>query len=96
MKKRSVRIALTLLFTGLALSYLVWKIDLHQTIDILGDADPWWFVLSVSIMVGTALPMALRWQWLLAARGVHDRFAAAVTAPSGTRPNPRSLKGNAR
>jgi len=74
MKKRSVRIALTLLFTGLALSYLVWKIDLHQTIDILGDADPWWFVLSVSIMVGTALPMALRWQWLMEAQAMPDRF----------------------
>ena len=74
MKKRSVRIALTLLFTGLALSYLVWKIDLHRTIDILGDADPWWFVLSVSIMVGTALPMALRWQWLMEAQAMPDRF----------------------
>ncbi|HKP09761.1 MAG TPA: lysylphosphatidylglycerol synthase transmembrane domain-containing protein [Gaiella sp.] len=74
MKKRSVRIALTLLFTGLALSYLVWKIDLHQTIEILGDADPWWFVLSVSIMVGTALPMALRWQWLMEAQAMPDRF----------------------
>ena len=74
MKKRSVRIALTLLFTGLALAYLVWKIDLHQTLDILGDADPWWFVLSVSIMVGTALPMALRWQWLMEAQAMPDRF----------------------
>ena len=74
MKKRSVRIALTLLFTGLALAYLVWKIDLHKTLDILGDADPWWFVLSVSIMVGTALPMALRWQWLMEAQAMPDRF----------------------
>ena len=25
-------------------------------------------------MILTALPMALRWQWLLAARGMHDSF----------------------
>ena len=37
MKKRPLRIALTLLFTGLALAYLVWKIDFHQTVDILAD-----------------------------------------------------------
>ena len=74
MKKRSVRIALTLLFTGLALGYLVWKIDIHQTIDILVDADLWWFALAVVIMIGTALPMALRWQWLMEAQQMPDRF----------------------
>jgi len=74
MKKRSLRITLTLVFTGLALTYLVWKIDLHKTLDILVDADPWWFALSVGIMIGTALPMALRWQWLMAAQDMPDRF----------------------
>ena len=74
MRKRSVRIGLTLLFTGLALGYLVWKIDIHQTIDILVDADLWWFALAVAIMIGTALPMALRWQWLMEAQHMPDRF----------------------
>jgi uncharacterized protein (TIRG00374 family) len=60
--------------TGLAVAYLVWKVDLGTTLDVLRDTDPAWFVLSVAIMLGTALPMALRWQWLLAARGMHDRF----------------------
>jgi glycosyltransferase 2 family protein len=73
--RRSVRIALTLAFTGLAIAYLVWKIDLHQTIDILINADPWWFALAVGIMIGTALPMALRWQWLMAAQSMHERYA---------------------
>jgi hypothetical protein len=72
--RRSVRIALTLLFTGLAVAYLVWKIDLHTTIDIIVDADPWWFLLAVAIMVGTALPMALRWQWLMRAQSMDDTF----------------------
>jgi uncharacterized protein (TIRG00374 family) len=73
--RRSLRIALTLAFTGLAITYLVWKIDFHQTVDILIDADPWWFALAVGIMIGTALPMALRWQWLMAAQSMHERYA---------------------
>jgi hypothetical protein len=74
MKKRSLRIVLTLLLTGLALAYLVWKIDLHDTIQTILDADPWWFALAVGIMIGTALPMALRWQWLMEAQQMPDRF----------------------
>ena len=73
--RRLVRVVATLLFTGLAVAYLVWKIDLGKTLDVLRDADPGWFALAVAIMVLTALPMALRWQWLLAARGIHDAFA---------------------
>ena len=72
--KRSVRIGLTLLVTGLALAYLVWKVDIHEIVDTLLDADPWWFLLSVAIMIGTALPMALRWQWLMRAQRMDDTF----------------------
>jgi uncharacterized protein (TIRG00374 family) len=72
--RRSVRIALTLLLTGLAVAYLVWKIDLHETIDTIVHADPWWFVLAAGIMIGTALPMALRWQLLMRAQSLPDRF----------------------
>jgi uncharacterized protein (TIRG00374 family) len=69
------RIPLTLAFTGLALAYLVWKVDLHETVDVLLDADPWWFALAALIMIGTALPMALRWQWLMRAQSMPDSFA---------------------
>jgi uncharacterized protein (TIRG00374 family) len=72
---RRFRIPLTLALTGLALAYLVWKVDLHETIDVLLDADPWWFALAVVIMIGTALPMALRWQWLMRAQSMPDSFA---------------------
>ena len=37
--RRSTRIALTLGLTGLALAYLVWKVDLRTTLDVLVDAD---------------------------------------------------------
>jgi glycosyltransferase 2 family protein len=72
--KRSTRVVATIALTVAAVAYLVWKIDLGQTVDILVDADPWWFALAVAIMILTALPMALRWQWLLAAQRVHESF----------------------
>ena len=75
--KRPLRIGGTLLLTGLALAYLVWKIDIHQTVDILVDASPWWFLLAVGIMIGTALPMALRWQWLMRAQRMHETLRVA-------------------
>ena len=71
---RTTRLALTLALTGLALGYLVWKVDLHQTVETLLDANPWWFLLSVTIMIVTALPMALRWQWLMRAQRMEDSF----------------------
>ena len=72
--RRTVRVVGTLVLTGLAVAYLIWKIDLAKTLDVLADTDFAWFALSVAIMVGTALPMALRWKWLLAARGMPDHF----------------------
>ncbi|HJU47059.1 MAG TPA: lysylphosphatidylglycerol synthase transmembrane domain-containing protein [Gaiellaceae bacterium] len=72
--KRGLRIVLTVVLTALATAYIIWKIDIGETVDVIVDASPWWFALSVSIMIGTALPMALRWKWLLAAQRMHDRF----------------------
>ena len=72
--RRSTRIALTLVLTGLALAYLVWKVDLSTTLDVLLDADLGWFGLAVAIMVGTVPLMAVRWRWLLRAQGIEDRL----------------------
>ncbi len=73
--RRSIRIALTVALTALAVGYLVWKIDLGQTVDTLLDANPWWFALAAGIMLGTVPFMALRWQWLMRAQGMDDSFA---------------------
>ena len=59
---------------ALAVAYILLKIDVQQTWDVLTSANLWWFALAVTIMIVTALPMALRWQWLLAAQGIVDRF----------------------
>ena len=97
--RRPVRIGLTLLFTGLALGYLVWKVDLGTTIDTLLDADPWWFALAVAIMIGTALPMALRWQWLMRAQRMDERFAwltrAYFVSYTASQVLPTSIGGDA-
>jgi glycosyltransferase 2 family protein len=71
---RPLRVLATLVLTGLAVAYLVWKIDLRQTVDVLADADPWWFGLAVAIMILTVPPMAERWRWLLASQGMHERL----------------------
>ena len=76
--RRPTRIALTLVLTGLALAYLVWKVDLGATVDVLLDADLAWFALAVGIMVGTVPLMAVRWRWLLRAQGIEDRLSWLV------------------
>jgi uncharacterized protein (TIRG00374 family) len=78
--KRSVRLSATLAVTGLCLAYLVWKIDLSKTWDILVHANVGWFLLSVGIMAGGVWPMAWRWQRLLEARGIHERLRWLVRA----------------
>ena len=72
MNRRAVRASATLVVTGLCIAYIVWKIDLGQTLHVLAQASPAWWLASLAIMVGSVWPMAWRWQRLLAARGVHD------------------------
>ncbi len=71
---RPLRMAVGVALTALAVAYILLKIDIGQTWEVLTAANLWWFALAVTIMIGTALPMALRWQWLLAAQSIEDRF----------------------
>jgi uncharacterized protein (TIRG00374 family) len=73
--RRLARLVLTLVITGLALGYLLSKIDLSETWDVLSNASLAWFLLAVAIMAGTVWPMAWRWQRLLLAQGIPDRLA---------------------
>ena len=97
--KRWTRIAATVVVTALAVAYLVWKIDLDKTIDVILDASPWWFALAIVIMVGTALPMALRWQWLLDAQRIHDSLGwltrAYLVSYTASQVLPTSIGGDA-
>jgi glycosyltransferase 2 family protein len=72
--KRGIRVALTLLVTGLATAYVIWKIDVGRTVEILGDTHVGYFLLALGIALVTTWPMALRWKWLLDAKGINDRL----------------------
>jgi glycosyltransferase 2 family protein len=72
--RRLVRVSLTLLVTGLCIAYIAWKIDLDRTLDVLADADPWYFLAAAAIMLVSTIPLAWRWQQLLAAKDVEERL----------------------
>jgi uncharacterized membrane protein YbhN (UPF0104 family) len=73
--RRSVKVALTLLVTALCTAYVIWKIDLGRTLELISEIELAYFLGAVVIMVVTTWPMALRWKWLLDAEGIHDRLA---------------------
>jgi uncharacterized protein (TIRG00374 family) len=70
---RGVRVVATLVVTGLAVAYLVWKIDISEAFETLADADPWPFLGAAAIMLVTVPPMAWRWQRLLEAQEIEER-----------------------
>ena len=69
---RAIRVTLTLVVTGLCTAYVLWKIDLGSTVDVIAGADPLYLVLALAIMVVTIIPMAWRWQLMLNATGVEE------------------------
>jgi hypothetical protein len=69
---RSLRVTATLAVSSLAVAYIVYKIDLRKTLDILGSASVPWVVLSAVLTLITVPPMAWRWQRLLNVRGLHE------------------------
>jgi glycosyltransferase 2 family protein len=71
-RRRLVRSSLTLLVTGLCLAYIVWKIDLGTTLEVLADADPWYFTAAAAIMIVSTVPLAWRWQKLLDAKRIEE------------------------
>jgi glycosyltransferase 2 family protein len=74
-RNRLLRLAATLVVTGLCTAYLVWKIDLSRTAHLLAHAHVAYFLAAVAIMVGSVWPMAWRWQRLLEARGIRERLS---------------------
>jgi len=99
MKRRTIRILATLVVTGLCTAYILWKIDVGKTVDVLRDARVGYFFGSVGIMIVTVLPMAWRWQRLLAGRGIYDHLGwlsrAYFTAYTAGQVLPTSIGGDA-
>jgi glycosyltransferase 2 family protein len=99
MSRRAVRLTGTVVVTGLCIAYLVWKIDLRRTAHILADANPYDLVLAFAINALSVWPMALRWGWLLKARGIVERqrwlVRAYYTAYTAGQVLPTSIGGDA-
>jgi uncharacterized protein (TIRG00374 family) len=89
----------TLVLTAAAIAYLVWKVDLGTTLDVLSETNLAWFALAVAIMVLTVPVLALRWGWLLAAHGILERVSwltrAYFVAYTAGQVLPTSLGGDA-
>jgi glycosyltransferase 2 family protein len=73
--KRALRLAGSLVVSGLAFWYILTQIHVRRTIDIIGGASPAWVLLSACLVIATVIPMSWRWQWLLRVRGIHENIA---------------------
>jgi glycosyltransferase 2 family protein len=91
---RGLRVALQLAVSGGLIAYLVWKIDLGQTVDYLAASNPVYVAAAAAIYTLTLFPMAWRWQVLLASKGLHEPlgwlsklyfigYAASQVLPTG-------------
>lgn len=70
--RRLARLGGVLVVGGLCIAYILWKIDVRRTIDVIGHARAPYFVAAVALTVGAIFPLAWRWQRLLASREVDD------------------------
>jgi glycosyltransferase 2 family protein len=75
LKKRWFRVAATVVVTGLAVAYLISKVDLRKTVDTITGASLPWLALSAVLTLITVPPQAWRWQMLLRARGIRESIA---------------------
>jgi uncharacterized protein (TIRG00374 family) len=75
---RAVRGAATLVVTGLATGYILWRIDLRRTGHVLAHAGFGWWLASCAIWVASAWPLAWRWRKLLSSAGIEERLAWLV------------------
>ena len=62
--KRWLRVVGTLVVTALAVAYIVLKIDLGKTVDIIGVGERPVAIASAFLTLVTVPPMAWRWQQL--------------------------------
>jgi len=97
--RTAFRIAGSIVVGGLCVAYILWKIDLGTTAHVLAHASLGYFLLAAAIMLGAVLPLAWRWQRLLAARDVHESLGwltrTTFTSSTLAQVLPTSLGGDA-
>jgi hypothetical protein len=74
------RSAATIVVTALCTAYIVWKIDLRETWEVLAHARVGWWLASLGIMVVSVWPMAWRWQLLLGHAAYRSRQQAVPSS----------------
>jgi len=96
---RRSRLIGTVVLTAAAVAYLIWKIDLGTTLDVLAETNLAWFAASVAIMGLTVPVLAARWGWLLRAQAIEERLTwmtrAYFVAYTAGQILPTSLGGDA-
>jgi len=98
-RNRGIRSIATLIVTGLAIAYILWKVDLRETAHVLANASLGWWLAASAIWIASVWPLSWRWQRLLAANGVHERLGWLVRTTfvsySAAQVLPTSLGGDA-
>ena len=87
MRRRRLRAAATLLVTGLAVAYILWKVDLGETLHVIANASLGWLLASFAIWVLSVWPLAVvaqgpqeaRRAWRAAGRDEDRRHTHAST-----------------
>src|SRR5689334_3807760 len=97
--RRVARPAVTLALTLACAAYLVWKIDLGQTLHVLGEVQLAYFAGALALLFATIPPLAWRWRLLLRARGIDDGLGwlmrAYLVSYAAGQVLPTSLGGDA-
>jgi glycosyltransferase 2 family protein len=69
---RAVRVALQLAVSAAIIGYLLWRVDLGETLDRIASSDPLYLLAAIAIVMITMPALAWRWQVLLASKGIHE------------------------
>ena len=69
---RWLSIGLKVALSAAVIGYLVWQIDIGQTVDLIADANGLYLLGALAIFLLTTAVMAWRWQLLLAAKGISE------------------------
>jgi glycosyltransferase 2 family protein len=72
--RRPVRIAATLVVLALAFAYILRKVDLGKTTQVIAHAKAAWISLAACMILTNIVPLAWRWRLLLRARGVEENL----------------------
>jgi hypothetical protein len=96
---RKTRAAAALAVSGVCVWYIVARIDFRETGRVLSHSNLWLVGAAFAILVAALVPLAWRWQRLLAARGIHDNLSwllrAYFVSYTASQVLPTSLGGDA-